>query len=384
MGCRSCAKTAAVILVSITTHSISFATEVSVCTDVGNFTIEINEANAPQHAANFLQYVNEGFFSGTVFHRVIPGFMIQGGGHDRRLVEKPTHDAVPNESRNGLSNVRGTVAAARTADPNSARSQYFINLVDNSRLDGNDDDWGYSVFGRVTDGMEVVDEIAALPTGAAGPFASDVPDPLVGVVSMAPIDRDALDALPIEGREAALRSAIQSAAEREDFAASIRNIGLFRASCFAMDTDLLIVEAQAAFATGNGLRAKASLEEFFSMADETDPSYEQAVELLEAVAPGTRPRAARRIGDCVAPSPPNVPDGTKEDLAGMLDGQNAVRDFMRDSTAYLECLDDIIDDDDYAEGLRSSAVNEYNRMVDVTQKLGEQFNEQVRAFRARQ
>jgi peptidyl-prolyl cis-trans isomerase A (cyclophilin A) len=384
MSCRSCAKTAAVLLFSITTTSISLAAEVSVCTDVGNFTIEIDETNAPQHAANFLRYVDEGFFSGTVFHRVIAGFMIQGGGHDRLLAEKPTHGAVPNESRNGLSNIRGTVAAARTQDPDSARSQFFINVVDNPRLDGDDDDWGYTVFGRVTDGMDVVDKIAALPTGPAGPYASDVPEPLVGVVSMAPINRDALDGLPIEGREAALRSAIQSAAERRDFAGSLQNIELFRASCFAMDADLLVVEARAALAEGKTTRAKASLEEYFSTANDTHPSYEQALELLEAVAPGTRPSMTRRIGDCVAPVLPGVPDGATEDMAGMLDGQSAVRAFMRESTAYLECLDDIIEDEGYSEGLRSSALIEYNRMVDTTQKLGEEFNEQVRAFRARQ
>ncbi len=161
------------------------ATDVTVCTDLGNFTIELLEQQSPAHAANFLDYVDRGYYMGTVFHRVIGGFMIQGGGYTREFRNKVTSDPVTNESKNGIGNSRGTVAAARTADPHSATSQFFVNLENNPSLNAAGDGWGYSVFGQVTQGMEIVDAIAALPTGPDGPFPTDVTDPLVAITSMA-------------------------------------------------------------------------------------------------------------------------------------------------------------------------------------------------------
>ncbi len=128
---------------------------------------------------HFLGLVDSGFYDGIIFHRVIPGFMAQAGGHTPDLKLKETDAAVPNESGNGLTNVRGTIAMARTADPHSANSQFFINVVDNQRLDPNksrvDGSWGYTVFGQVIEGMEVVDEIVSARTGPQGPFRADVP-----------------------------------------------------------------------------------------------------------------------------------------------------------------------------------------------------------------
>jgi cyclophilin family peptidyl-prolyl cis-trans isomerase len=143
-------------------------------TSVGPITVELDRTKAPITVDNFLKYVDSGFYNGLVFHRVIPGFMIQGGGMSDKLDEK-TEGALPpiqNESRNGLSNLRGTIAMARTADPHSATSQFFINLADNKNLDSYGG--GYTVFGKVVDGMKVVDEIAKAPTGRQGPH-EDVP-----------------------------------------------------------------------------------------------------------------------------------------------------------------------------------------------------------------
>jgi cyclophilin family peptidyl-prolyl cis-trans isomerase len=143
-------------------------------TTAGPITLELDRARAPISVDNFLKYVDSGFYNGLIFHRVIPSFMIQGGGLDDQLQEK-TEGARPpiqNESRNGLSNLRGTIAMARTNDPNSATSQFFINLVDNKNLDAYGG--GYAVFGKVIDGMKVVDEIAKVPTGRKGPH-EDVP-----------------------------------------------------------------------------------------------------------------------------------------------------------------------------------------------------------------
>lgn len=156
-------------------------------TSEGNITLELNRAAARVTVDNFLAYADDGHYDGTVFHRVIEGFMIQGGGHDQALAEKPTRDPIPNEANNGLSNSRGTIAMARTGDPHSATAQFFINHGDNSRLDFRSESsrgWGYAVFGKVVDGMDVVDKIATLPTAAMGQFRSDVPQPLVVIESV--------------------------------------------------------------------------------------------------------------------------------------------------------------------------------------------------------
>ena len=139
-----------------------------IATDRGTIRIALDRERAPKTVANFLHYARDGFYAGTIFHRVMPGFMIQGGGLTPALERKPTRDPVANESDNGLSNERGTLAMARRRDPDSATSQFFINLVDNERLDGSADQAGYTVFGRVTEGMDVVDAIAQAPTEQRG------------------------------------------------------------------------------------------------------------------------------------------------------------------------------------------------------------------------
>lgn len=147
-------------------------------TNLGSIRIALDRANAPRTVDNFVTYARDDFFAGTLFHRVIPDFMIQGGGLTADLERKPTRDPVENESDNGLSNRRGTLAMARTRDPDSATSQFFINLVDNRRLDGRNGMPGYTVFARVTEGMDVVDAIAAVPT-ARKDGRADVPrDPV--------------------------------------------------------------------------------------------------------------------------------------------------------------------------------------------------------------
>ncbi|TFH87833.1 peptidyl-prolyl cis-trans isomerase [Billgrantia azerbaijanica] len=160
----------------------SDAADVILHTSHGEIAIELFQEQAPQSVNNFLTYVQAGHYDGTLFHRVIDGFMIQGGGFDEAFRQKPTRDPIPNEADNGLSNERGTLAMARTGDPHSATSQFFINVADNAFLDHRSPDsgqtWGYAVFGRVVDGMEVVDAIKAVPTGSHGPFR-DVPQEAV-------------------------------------------------------------------------------------------------------------------------------------------------------------------------------------------------------------
>lgn len=151
---------------------------VDVVTNLGNFSIQLDPAKAPKSVKNFLEYVDAKHYDGTVFHRVIPTFMIQGGGFDQQLEKRNVRAPIENEADNGLKNTRGTVAMARTNEPHSATAQFFVNVTDNAFLDHqakSGPGWGYAVFGKVIDGMDAVDKIKAVKTGAQGPFAKDAP-----------------------------------------------------------------------------------------------------------------------------------------------------------------------------------------------------------------
>jgi len=152
--------------------------KVQLQTSEGDIILELDEAKAPISVENFLQYVDSGHYEGTIFHRVIDGFMVQGGGYDASAEKKPTQPPIQNEASNDVKNKRGTVAMARTSEVNSATSQFFINVADNAFLDHRDSSpqgFGYAVFGAVVEGMDVVDKIKSVPTGAKGPFAKDCP-----------------------------------------------------------------------------------------------------------------------------------------------------------------------------------------------------------------
>jgi peptidyl-prolyl cis-trans isomerase A (cyclophilin A) len=153
---------------------------VVVTTTMGSITIVLFEKEAPISARNFLSYIDSGYFNGLIFHRVIPGFMIQGGGMLKNLAKRPPMlPPIKNEADNGLKNARGTLAMARTADPNSATSQFFINLVDNAALDFNPRNPGYAVFGKVVEGMDVVDKIADVKTTTVGQYQNVPVEPVI-------------------------------------------------------------------------------------------------------------------------------------------------------------------------------------------------------------
>jgi cyclophilin family peptidyl-prolyl cis-trans isomerase len=164
------------LLVHSTAPAADQATQVRVTTNMGDFVVELLPDRAPLTVANFLRYVREGYYSGTLVHRVVANFVIQGGGHSATdLKLKPVHDPVNNESGNGLQNKRGMVGLARGESAHSGNAQLYVNLVDNPDLDPLPTRWGYAVFGRVVQGMDVVDRIGVTPTGASGPFKSDTP-----------------------------------------------------------------------------------------------------------------------------------------------------------------------------------------------------------------
>ncbi|MEO1896545.1 MAG: peptidylprolyl isomerase [Cycloclasticus sp.] len=147
-------------------------------TNQGEITLELDGEKAPNTVKNFVAYIEDGFYEGTIFHRIIPNFMAQGGGFTSEFQQKPVKNPIENEADNGLKNDRGTIAMARTGDPHSATGQFFINLKDNDFLNHSSktqQGWGYAVFGKVTDGMDTIDKMAAIPTGSGGMFPTDVP-----------------------------------------------------------------------------------------------------------------------------------------------------------------------------------------------------------------
>ncbi len=156
----------------------------AVDTSEGRFVVELDGQRAPLTVVNFSRYALDGFYDGLVFHRVKPDFVAQAGGYDAELKERATREPIPNESGNGLRNERGTIAMARQRPPHTATSQFYINLADNQSLDPNPSRWGYTVFGLVVEGMEVLEKIAAIPTTGRGDFASDVPSRTVSIKSV--------------------------------------------------------------------------------------------------------------------------------------------------------------------------------------------------------
>ena len=181
MKSASLRRAAAVLCAGALLSGVAWAQQkVRLATSMGDIVVEVDAAKAPKTVANFLDYVKAGHYDGTVFHRVIPNFMIQGGGMDATLKEKDTRAPIPLESRNGLSNQRGTLAMARTMVPDSATAQFFINVKDNLFLDqaNSRDGQGYAVFGKVVAGMEVVDKIKSVPTGNRGPHQNVPVEPV--------------------------------------------------------------------------------------------------------------------------------------------------------------------------------------------------------------
>ena len=176
---RLCALTAALLLMSGHASAADYP-QVRIETSAGAFVVQLDDERAPLTVANFLEYVDSGFYTGTIFHRVVNGFVIQGGGYTAKLEQKETRETIPNESGNGLSNRRLTIAMARTNEPHSADSQFYINLADNTPLDPKPTRWGYTVFGKVISGEDVVDDIGYRATSPGGPGFQNLPnEPIV-------------------------------------------------------------------------------------------------------------------------------------------------------------------------------------------------------------
>ena len=378
----SCHRSVLVSLCGLASVGAAHATDVAVCTDRGRAVLELADTQAPLHVANFLKYVDMGYYSGMVFHRVKAGFVVQGGGVDRQVRGRPTLPPVQNESSNGLKNRRGTVAAARLEDANSATAQFFVNLEDNPALDGGAKP-GYTVFGRVKDGIAVFDQISRLPTRAAGQFKGEVPNPIVAIRSIARLDEAALAELPKDGADALLKTRIKASADAGNHAETLRLIGQYRALCAAEDPEIAVIDAQAAIAANDLRRAVFGLEEYFATTDQKDPTYETATALYRKAVPENQRSAAQLVSNCTAPGLPALPDGTKASLDEMMAGQKKVKEFVTAGDTYLKCLTKVIDDKERPIEERNAAVNEHNRMVGAMEQTAAGFNEQIKKFKTR-
>lgn len=362
------------------------AAEVTLCTDLGRIVVELAEARAPLHTANFLAYVDSGFYTGTVFHRVVPGFVVQAGGVDRELAERATLPPVANESGNGLSNVRGSVAAARSADLSSATSQFYVNLVDNPRLD----EPGYTVFGRVTEGMDVVDRIAALPTAAQAPFARDVPQPPPAIRSAARLDRAALEAFdalgtyaPPGARAAALAERIRAAAAAGEHAGALQAVAQYRAICGPPTAEIALLEARAAFATGAAARARYVLDDLLAVVDESDWAYAEARALRADPHGASALAPPAPLGPCTPPAAPAVPQAATADHNAMAAARARITSFFGDADVYAACLAEVAADAARPATERGAARAERERALGEKERLVAAFNAALREFRQR-
>lgn len=360
------------------------AVEIAACTERGAFTIELLEADAPRHVENFMRYVERGAYSGTVFHRVVADELVQAGGYDAEFRPVVPTAPVPNEADNGLGNIRGTLAAARAADPDSATSQFFVNLTGNTHLDATRETRGYTVFGRITDGLETLVEISRLPTRAAGPLAADVPDPLVEIVSMAPVDRDALEAMPAEDWAARLRAQVLDAAADASPTEVLAAAERYRSICPELDPAVLLAEAEAAAALERPQRARSALDQYIERSSPHDEGRRRAAALHAALTPGPMSALERVAPGCTPPMPGEIADGATAPFDVMVETQDRVRAFMDDSDAFLECLSIVIDEDGLNDREHTLAVREHNRHVEVMENVANRFNAEVRKFRARE
>ena len=369
------------------------ATDVVLCTDAGRVVIELFDDDAPAHVANFLEYTDRGFYGGTVFHRVIEGFVVQGGGFDHELRAKRPSGTVSNESRNGRDNERGTVAAARTTDPDSASSQFFVNLTDNPALDATRREPGYTVFGRVFEGMEVIDEISTLPTGGQGGFSGDVPDPLIAIDSVSRLVEAFYSDLSYPERRVLLRERIDTAFAAEDFPATFNWLRQYRNACGTMDADLLIAESQVALEVDDENAALAALEQYLRVAGDEHPGFAAALDTYLELVPEpvandstqiTMPSLSDLVNHCVLPEAPAIADALSATMDEMVENQTAVRSFMAASEAHLGCLAEVIESPDLAREERAYLTSVHNRVVDAMEAVAGDFNDQVRLFRDRE
>jgi peptidyl-prolyl cis-trans isomerase A (cyclophilin A) len=361
----------------------AFAVDVRLCTPQGVVDVELDERRAPQHARNFVRYAESGYYSGTVIHRSVPDTMVQGGSFDMTLERRRPGAPVADESGNGLSNRRGTIAASRGADPDSATSQFYFNLTDNTHLDATPESPGFTVFGRVTAGLDVLDTISRLPTQQLGEL-SEVPVPLVELESVSVLERESRFGLTVEPDPASLGDELQTAMQSRDSAATLAAATKLRQACLTLTGAQRLAEAEAAIAEGQVDRARYGLAQYLARASQLDPLLPRAQRLYAGLPPPTVSDIERRLAQCIRPAAPSIPDGRFSELATLQAIESEVRRYRQMGESYLSCVASEIDSGSLNELETIDATEKYNELVIELTATATRFNEAVSSFKAEQ
>ncbi len=361
----------------------ALAVDVRFCTAEGAFVVALDDRSAPLHAASFARYVESGFYSGTVLHRVVAGSMVQGGSYGPDLERRRPGDPVRNESQNRLSNERGTIAASRGQDPDSATSQFYFNLSDNTHLDAAPGTAGYTVFGRVTSGLDVLDRIAALPTRRVGEL-SDVPNPLVELESVSLLPRAAAFGLANEPDAATLAAGFDTALAGGDSAAILAAVDALRRGCVTLDGRQHVAEAEAAQALGLSERARYGLEQYLARATTRDPLLAQAQRLYAGLPAERASDIDALLASCEPPAAPSIPDGRTAELETLRAIESEVRRYRQAGEIYLGCVTRLLEQGSLGELDTIDATARHNAVVVEMTAVVTRFNEAARAFKEAQ
>jgi cyclophilin family peptidyl-prolyl cis-trans isomerase len=359
----------------------ALAVDVRLCTSEGAIVVELDERNAPLHAANFARYAESGYYTGTVLHRVVAGSMVQGGSFGPRLERRRPGEPVRNESGNRLSNERGTIAASRGEDPDSATSQFFFNLADNAHLDATPGMPGYTVFGRVKSGLEVLDRIAALPTRRVGDM-TDVPDPPVELESVALLPGSASFGAAAEPAPEALEAGFEAALAVGDPRATLASIDALRRSCLTLDGRQHVAEAEAAFALGMPDRARYGLEQYLASATTLDPELPRAQRLYAGLPAERSSDIDALLASCQMPVAPSIPDGRTAELMSLRVVESEVLRYRQSGEFYLDCITRVLDEGTLGERDTIDATARHNAAVVEMTAVLTRFNEAARAYKA--
>lgn len=363
--------------------SSALAVDVRFCTAEGAFVVALDDRSAPLHAASFARYVESGFYTGTVLHRVVAGSMVQGGSYGPDLERRRPGNPVRNESQNRLSNERGTIAASRGEDPDSATSQFFFNLSDNTHLDAAPGTPGYTVFGRVTSGLDVLDRIAALPTRRVGEL-SDVPNPTVELESVSLLPRSPGFGFAAAPDAAALAAGFDAALAGGDSTAILAAVDALRRGCVPLDGRQHVAEAEAALALGSVDRARYGLEQYLARATTRDPLLPQAQRLYSGLPAGRASNIDALLASCEAPAAPSIPDGRTAELETLRAIESEVRRYRQAGELYLGCVTRLLDQGLLGELDTIDATARHNTVVVEMTAVVTRFNEAARAFKEAQ
>ena len=347
-------------LTCIAVPHAALAIDVRICTDRGVIELALDERTAPRHALGFAALVEEGFYSGTVFHRVVPGSMVQGGRFTTDMARRSAAESWPNSAPGSLSNLRGTISAP--SGPGTGNAEFFINLDNNTRLDLSPG--GYTVFGRVTTGLEILDQISQAPTSSAGEL-TELPLSPVELISVTTLTGDSNSSLPVADNPAATLAAIDQ----------------LRSECAPLNSSQFLAEATAATDLRRFDRARYSLEQYLAGSSRADPLLPRMQRMYAELPRAGSNNVTERTAHCRRPLAPSIPNAAQADLASLRTIERAMRSFLQNGEFYLRCISQVIDSGTLNEVETIDATKLHNDMVIELTAVATRFNAVARAFK---